>query len=111
MRRSNPIHFLRAVALVEAGSFLILLGIAMPLKYFAGMPKAVSIVGMLHGVLVIVLILSLIQTTLVAKWPIGRALMVFVSSLIPFGPMVIDNRMRSYAREFRAKAREESAVS
>ena len=36
---------LRAVALVEGISFLILLGVAMPLKYFAGMPQAVTFAG------------------------------------------------------------------
>jgi integral membrane protein len=41
----------RLVATLEGISFLVLLFVAMPLKYFAGMPKAVSVVGMAHGLL------------------------------------------------------------
>ena len=42
----NPVRGLRRVALLEAVSFLVLLGIAMPLKYYAGMPAAVKIGAM-----------------------------------------------------------------
>jgi integral membrane protein len=44
---------LRAIGLTEAVSFLVLLGIAMPLKYFADLPRAGTIAGWLHGVLFI----------------------------------------------------------
>jgi integral membrane protein len=47
----NLIKIFRWVAIAEGVSFLVLLGIAMPLKYFAGMPEAVKIIGMLHGIL------------------------------------------------------------
>ena len=42
---------LRAAGMVEAVSFLLLLGVAMPLKYFAGMPLAVKFAGWIHGLL------------------------------------------------------------
>jgi hypothetical protein len=45
----NPVSFLRSVALLEAISYLVLLFIAMPLKYALGMPMAVKIVGSVHG--------------------------------------------------------------
>jgi integral membrane protein len=108
MRKSNPIHFLRAVALAEAVSFLVLLGVAMPLKYLADMPMAVRVFGMLHGLLFVGFVASLIQTTVVARWPGSRSAVVFVASLLPFGPMVIDGRMRQYAREFREKSRHDA---
>lgn len=110
-RRPNPIHFLRTIALIEAVSFLILLGVAMPLKYFAGMPGAVKAVGWAHGVLFIVFCFSLAQTTVIARWPLSRAALVFVAALLPFGPIVLDGRMRQFAREFRrlyADARREA---
>ena len=50
---SSVIRQLRIIGLIEGVSFLVLLGIAMPLKYLAGMPRAVSAVGMAHGVLFI----------------------------------------------------------
>jgi len=44
---------LRTIALIEGISFIVLLGIAMPLKYLAGMPQAVTFAGWLHGMLFI----------------------------------------------------------
>jgi len=41
MASANPIPFLRRIAKAEAISFLLLLGVAMPLKYVAGIPMAV----------------------------------------------------------------------
>jgi integral membrane protein len=96
----SPIPFLRKVALFEAVSFLVLMGIAMPLKYFWGMPSAVKVVGWAHGVLFMVFCVALAQTFWVAKWPMGRAIMVFVAALLPFGPFVVDRRMLAYEAEF-----------
>jgi len=55
------VSFLRAIILAEASSFALLLGVAMPLKYAAGLPQAVRIVGMLHGVLFLILCWALLQ--------------------------------------------------
>ena len=109
MTRRNPIPFLRAVALCEAVSFLILLGGAMPLKYLADMPLAVKVVGWAHGVLFVVFCAALLYTTVVARWPIGRAALVFVAALLPFGPFVVDRRMNEYAEEFRRRRQSEPA--
>src|SRR3982751_4956727 len=103
MPRKNPIPFLRIVALTEAVSFLVLLGVAMPLKYFAGMPLAVKAVGWAHGVLFMVYCVALVQAAVVAKWPGGRGGLVFVAALLPFGPFVVDRRMRQYEDEFRRR--------
>ena len=58
LRRSS-IGRLRAVALAEGISFLVLLGVAMPLKYLADMPLAVRIAGWLHGLLFIAVLFML----------------------------------------------------
>jgi integral membrane protein len=99
----NPIPFLRTVGLVEAVSFIVLVRIAMPLKYFAGLPVAVKIAGSIHGALFMALCLVLLQTMIVAKWPMGRGALVFIAALFPFGPFLIDRRMLAYAAEFRAR--------
>jgi integral membrane protein len=96
----NPIPFLRKIAVAEAISFLVLMGVAMPLKYFMDMPVAVKVVGWIHGVLFVIFCGSLLQTMIVAKWPFLRALMIFIAALLPFGPFVIDRRMLSYEAEF-----------
>jgi integral membrane protein len=85
---------LRAIGLVEGISFLLLLGVAMPLKYFAGMPQAVTIVGWLHGVLFITFCIALAQAHQQAKWHAGQTGLVLIAGLLPFGPFVIDARLR-----------------
>jgi integral membrane protein len=88
------------LALVEGVSFLILLFVAMPLKYFAGMPAAVKVAGWVHGVLFIFFCMALLHTAVAAGWSAGRAGLVFVAALLPFGPFVVDRRMRQYRSEF-----------
>ena len=104
MPTTNPIPLLRAAGLAEGVSFLLLLGLAMPLKYFAGMPQAVTVVGWAHGVLFVAFGAALLLTTVVAKWPLSRAALVFVAALLPFGPFVVDRRMKEYDQEFRRRA-------
>ncbi len=91
-------HVLRLTTLAEGVSFLLLLGIAMPLKYAAGLPLAVVIVGWLHGVLFMGLCLLLAVLVLRGGWSLGRAALVFLAALIPFGPFVIDGRLKRYER-------------
>jgi integral membrane protein len=96
----SPIPFLRFIGQAEAVSFLVLLGIAMPLKHLAGMPHAVKIVGWLHGLLFIAFCVALLRAMLVARWSMGRAAMIFIAALLPFGPFVIDRRLQGYEEEY-----------
>lgn len=95
----NPVSFLRSVGLLEAVSFLVLLGIAMPLKYAWGMPLPVRIVGSIHGGLFVLFCFALWRVMMNTSWPFSRAALVFVASLIPFAPFIIDRRMRAWAEE------------
>ena len=104
MLRQNPIPLLRTIALVEGVSFLILLFVAMPLKYAAGMPMAVKVAGWIHGVLFMAFFAVLLWTMVAARWPIGRGALIFVAALLPFGPFVVDRRIKGYAAEFRERA-------
>lgn len=97
---SNAVARLRTIALIEGVSFLILLFIAMPLKYLADMPAAVKLVGWIHGVLFIAVCAALVHATVAAKWPLTRAAMLLVAALLPFGPFVMDRRTKRFAREF-----------
>ncbi len=95
----TPIGRLRAVAFIEGCSYLLLLGVAMPLKYFAGLPLAVRIVGMIHGVLFLLFCAALFQAMAVARWSLLRAGVLFASSLVPFGTFAIDGRLRREDQE------------
>ena len=106
MPHANPIPFLRLAAALEGLSFLALLGVAMPLKYLAGFPIAVKLVGWIHGVLFVVFCAALLHVTVVARWPVGRAASVFIAALLPFGPFVVDRRMKRYEEEFAARPKQ-----
>ncbi len=91
---------LRIVSLIEGISYLLLLGIAMPLKYLAGQPEMVSVVGALHGILTVVFVLAVVQVTIEHRWPLMRAIGALVASVIPFGAFYLDRWLRQhYATE------------
>ena len=95
----NPIRRLRLLAFWEGISLLVLIFIAMPLKYLADQPMAVRVVGMLHGVLFIAVVLLLLLVMKQARWSLGRGALVFVSTVLPFGAFFMDRKMRAYEAE------------
>jgi integral membrane protein len=84
---------LRRLAIVEGISTLVLFCVAMPLKYFAGMPLAVRIVGSIHGFLFVALVLMLLVA--VRKVPISwrLALAGIVAAIVPGGPFLLDRHL------------------
>ena len=84
---------LRVIGWWEGVSFLVLLGIAMPLKYFADQPQAVRVVGMAHGILFLLYIWAAIQAALERNWTWTRTALVLVASLLPAGPFVVDAKI------------------
>lgn len=88
----------RIVALLEGLSFLLLLFVAMPLKYFADMPVAVRIVGAVHGLLFVLYVPALFRAASEHAWPARRWIVAFAASFVPFGTFVFD---RSLEREIR----------
>jgi len=89
----NSIYSLRLLGNIEGISYLLLLGIAMPMKYFFGFPMAVKIVGMAHGVLFIGYCLLLALQMRANKWTLLFGIYLFVATLIPFGTFVTDRRL------------------
>jgi integral membrane protein len=83
---------LRIVAFLEGISFLVLLCIAMPLKYMADIPGPVRIVGMAHGVLFIAYVFLLLQVALELRWKFSRSAAAFIASFIPFGTFYADKK-------------------
>ncbi|MES2140506.1 MAG: DUF3817 domain-containing protein [Bacteroidota bacterium] len=90
----TPLGRLLKVGFAEGVSFIVLLFIAMPLKYMADMPAPVRIVGMLHGVLFIAYAIALIQAGFVYKWSIKKVIIAFLLSFIPFGTFFLDRVLK-----------------
>ncbi|MEJ6524338.1 MAG: DUF3817 domain-containing protein [Opitutales bacterium] len=84
---------LRILGIIEGISYLILLVIAMPMKYFMGLPLAVKFVGMTHGVLFVVYCSLLTLCMQRFKWSFGFGLYLFIATLIPFGTFVTDKKL------------------
>lgn len=99
MKAAEAIHRLRIIGLIEGVSFLLLMGIAMPLKYIWDMPMAVKVVGWAHGLLFILFCLFLVIAMTMARWNVARGALFFVAALVPFGPFIVDKRLKRYAEE------------
>jgi integral membrane protein len=95
---ARSIEHLRIAGKIEGVSYLLLLGVAMPLKYFAGLPLAVKITGWAHGLLFVVFVSVLVLAMLRARLSVAHAGLAFIASLLPFGPFVIDRRLEAVAR-------------
>lgn len=82
---------------IEGVSFLVLLLVAMPLKYLAGQPDAVRIVGTAHGFLWIAYLIVLFLAWRALQWPITTAIQGVVASVLPLGPWWFDASLRKTA--------------
>ncbi|HEY9900225.1 MAG TPA: DUF3817 domain-containing protein [Pantanalinema sp.] len=98
MNTDSPvIRGFRAVALAEGISFLLLLCVAMPLKYLAGMPMAVKVAGSLHGFLFVTYLVTAYLLFTELKWPLKRAPGVLLAAVLPFGTFVLERKWLNQA--------------
>jgi integral membrane protein len=82
----------RVISLLEALSFLVLLLVAMPVKYILGNPELVRIVGMAHGILFVLYILGAFLFKNKLKWSNQILGVVILCSIIPIGPLYVDRK-------------------
>lgn len=92
----NSLKNFRIMGLIEGSSLLILLFIAMPLKYFVDLPEAVSFVGPIHGALFTLYILFIAYMTFISRWPFRFSIGAFAAAFIPFGNIVLDKRLENW---------------
>lgn len=90
----SQIRAFRMTALAEGSSFLVLLFVAMPMKYVMGMPKVVTVVGAIHGVLFLLYVGQLAKLRTQHQWDNRFSFYAFLASLLPFGPFVFDKHLR-----------------
>lgn len=99
----KTLRILRKIGIAEGISFLVLLLIAMPLKYYLGFPLAVKYTGWLHGLLFV----AYVGTAFFAKetygWPFKRFAMAFLAAWLPLGTFFFDGQLKSEERKIRQK--------
>jgi len=91
MKSTTTFNWFRKIAFAEGVSFLILLFIAMPLKYLANRPMPVTIVGGLHGFLFVAFIIMALITMKGYKKNWVWLIKSFIASIIPFGTFWMDH--------------------
>jgi integral membrane protein len=89
----TKLGWLRITAFLEGVSFLLLLGIAMPLKYIWGMPEWVRAVGMAHGWLFIAYVCLVAYMRSEEDWSFRKTALALIASVIPFGTFWADARL------------------
>lgn len=82
----------KAISILEALSFLVLLCIAMPLKYIWDMPEMVQVIGMAHGVLFILYVIGAYFMYHKLNWERKTLFVVMVCSVLPFGPFYAERK-------------------
>ncbi len=88
--QQKQLHHLKTSGFYEGISYLVLLLVAMPLKYMAGISMAVSIAGSIHGLLFVWFVVSIYVCFDSSLISFKKALLAFVLSLLPFGTFFLD---------------------
>jgi integral membrane protein len=88
----SEIGRLRIIAFIEGTSFLLILFVTMPLKYWLEIPEPNKIIGMLHGVLFMLYILAVIQVRSTYNWDRKTTFWSLLASIIPFGTFWVDRK-------------------
>lgn len=86
-------------AYAEGASFLLLLGVAMPLKYVFGLPLAVRVVGMVHGALFVLYALLVLEAVGAGRFSLRTAALAMLASVLPFGPFVFERKRSERERQ------------
>ncbi|WP_027419433.1 DUF3817 domain-containing protein [Crocinitomix catalasitica] len=89
----NSLKLLRLTGLLEGLSYLILLLIAMPLKYYWDQPEMVSQIGMAHGALFVLYILLVVLVGLKYNWSYKTIGWGLLASIIPLGTFIADAKI------------------
>ena len=82
----------RIVAFAEGVSYLLLLFIAVPVKYILYNDLFVKMLGMPHGVFFIIYILLASRFVLIKKISVKDSMIILIASLVPFGTFYVDRK-------------------
>jgi integral membrane protein len=85
----------RIIAFIEGMSYLILLFVAMPVKYIIGDASFVKSFGSIHGGLFVLYVIFVLICHFEYNWRISKTLFLLAMSLVPFGNFYADKRLRT----------------
>jgi integral membrane protein len=85
--------FYRVLAYVVGVGLLVLVLVAMPLKYLADSPALVAVVGPLHGFLYMVYLVAAVNLAFRARWSPVKTVLVMLAGTIPFVSFVAERRV------------------
>lgn len=86
------LNFFRIIAFLEGVSYLLLLFVAVPIKYISDDPQYVKLLGMPHGLLFVAYIVLAIWLKPSFKWSQKDVFIVLIASVIPFGTFYVERR-------------------
>ena len=95
MKKEKLVYRFRMIGIAEGISFLILLLIAMPLKYYFKIPEAVKFAGWLHGALFITFLYFAFEVMGTYKKNFGWFVKVFLAAIIPLGTFILDRQLKT----------------
>ena len=84
--------FFRVVSFLEGTSYLLLLFVAVPIKYWMNNPQYVKLLGMPHGLLFVGYIVLAFFLKPEMKWNMKKFGIVLLASIIPFGTFYVDKK-------------------
>jgi integral membrane protein len=87
---------LRIIGFLEGISLLVLIFIAVPLKYYAHQPQLVKMLGPVHGALFLLFVINTISVGVEQQWSFKTTTWkVLLACMIPFGTFYIDKKILS----------------
>ncbi|WP_424493476.1 DUF3817 domain-containing protein [Salinimicrobium sp. GXAS 041] len=92
MTLNQQVRIFKWISILEGLSFLLLLFIAMPLKYIWDLPQMVQVTGMFHGILFVAYIMGAVYFYKPLNWNMKTFLIVCLSSVLPFGPFYVEKK-------------------
>lgn len=82
----------RIVGFLEALSYVLLLFVAVPLKHIFQNPLGVRVLGLPHGLLFVAYLCLAYDLSLKENWPRKKLLWALAGSVLPFGPLLFDQK-------------------
>lgn len=93
MKNQRLLNQFRHIAISEGWSYVLLLGVGMPLKYGLEWPEPNYVIGMAHGFLFVLYVVWALWTGFALKWKLSTFFWAGLASLLPFGTFIADRKI------------------